>query len=194
MDIERLRTAAKADPARNRFVYEQVLRETMKLQYGMSDGHHALSYEPGKGDMRDCVTSYVQSDPQRKPDHRLVFREMPPERSGGLPRRELLAARPRHGSGNAYEHTLARLNRRANDQQPGLDVFGERTAGPKANQANRQADMTAKRAVALAYAGQQPLPTSKPFDPAKTGAVTASRTGAAAERQSRRTPGAGPGR
>jgi hypothetical protein len=115
------------------------------------------------------VTAYVQSDPQKKADHRLVFRESGPATPGGQPRRELLAIKPRQGSGNIYEHACARLNRHPNDRQPGLNRFGDRAASSGGNQAQRQAELDAKRAVAQAWAGQQPLSSSRPLDPAQFG-------------------------
>src|SRR4051794_14105956 len=132
-----------------------------QLAVGTTDGRHALGYESGKGDLRDCVTAYLQSDPQQKADYRLVFREMPPAEPGSLPRRELLAVKPRQGSGNIYEHTCARLNRNLHDRQPGLNAFGDRMPSLKQNQAQRQAELDANRAIAHAFAGQVPLATSR---------------------------------
>jgi hypothetical protein len=103
-------------------------------------------------------------------DYRLVFREMPPERPGGPPRRELLAVKPRQGSNGIYAHACARLERHPNDRQPGLNTFGDRPAGSGGNQAQRQAELDEMRAIAHAYAGQQPLATSRPLDPAQFGA------------------------
>jgi hypothetical protein len=50
-----------ADPAAHGHLYRETLREIEKLRTGDSDGHHPLGYESGKGDLRDCVTAYVQS-------------------------------------------------------------------------------------------------------------------------------------
>lgn len=165
VDVERLRRQAIADPDRFEQLYRHVRREMVDLEDGSSSGYHALGYEPGKGDLRDCVTCYLQSDLHRRPDYRLVFREMPAERPGGPPRRELIAVRPRRGSGNIYEHVLARLHRHPDDLQPGLGVFGMRRSGRGGNEAARQAELAAKRAIALAFAGQVPLPTSRLLDP-----------------------------
>jgi hypothetical protein len=49
-----------------------------------------LGYEAGKGDLRDCVVGYVQSDPEQKADYRLVFREIGP----GATRRQPTAGTP----------------------------------------------------------------------------------------------------
>ncbi|SDS62823.1 hypothetical protein [Microlunatus soli] len=150
------------DPNRSQ-LRDQMLTEIEALRHGTSDGHHPLGYSKGKGDLRDCVASKVQSDPNKRADYRLVFREMPPEQPGGLPRRELLAIKPRHGHNGVYAHLCARLHRHRNDLQPGLNVFGDRPAGSGGNQAQRKAELDAKRAVAMAYKGQRPLPTSRPL-------------------------------
>jgi hypothetical protein len=98
-----------------------VLREMADLASGTSDGHHVLGYEAGKGDLRDCVASQLQSDPQQKADHRLTFREIPAMNlAGNLNGRELLAVQPRHGEGNIYEETSTRLGRHLQTQQPEL--------------------------------------------------------------------------
>ncbi|MGW6200963.1 hypothetical protein ACWF0M_32780 [Kribbella sp. NPDC055110] len=166
-DLRRLAADARADP-RKVYLRQQVLAEMKRLAEGGTDGRHALGYESGKGDLRDCVTAYLQSDPQEKADYRLVFREMPPE-AGGLPRRELLAVKPRQGSGNIYEHTCARLNRNLHDRQPGLNAFGDRMPSLKQNQAQRQAELEANRAIAHAFAGQVPLATSRSLAAAQFG-------------------------
>jgi len=161
-DLHFLRQQAKARPVVYLQLYREVLREVERLRTGATDGHHALGYEPGKGDLRDCVTAYVRSDPQAKPDYRLVFREIGATGPGQLPRRELLAIRARHGANNVYTHVCARLGRRAIDRQPGLDRFGRQGAGG-GNRAERQAEMDARRAIAQAWAGQRPLRTSRPL-------------------------------
>ena len=102
-------------------------------------------------------------------DHRLVLREIGPSAPGGQPRRELLAIKPRQGSGNIYEHTCVRLNRHPDDRQPGLNRFGNREASSGGNQAQRKAELDTMRAVAQASAGQQPLSTSRPLGAAEFG-------------------------
>lgn len=156
--VDLLRLSADPD---KRDLRRRVLAEIEALRRGSSDGHHALGYAKGKGDLRDCVTSKVQSDPNEKADYRLVFREMPPEHPGGLPRRELLAIKPRHGHNGVYAQMCARLHRHRNDLQPGLGAFGDRPAGSGGNRARRKAELDAKRAIAMAYKGQRPLPTSR---------------------------------
>ncbi|WP_405065480.1 hypothetical protein OG558_26630 [Kribbella sp. NBC_01510] len=74
-DLRRLAAEARRDPGRV-FLRQQALRLIDQLAAGTADGHHALGYEPGKRDLRDCVTAYLQSDPQQSADYRLVFREI----------------------------------------------------------------------------------------------------------------------
>jgi hypothetical protein len=147
-----------------------VLREMASLASGASDGHHVLGYGAGQGDLRDCVASKLQSDPQHKADHRLTFREIPAMNlEGDFDGRELLAIQPRHGDGNIYEETSTRLGRDLQTQQPELDRFGHRPPSSGGNQAQRQADRDAKRAIAHAWTGQKPLSTSRPLDAALFG-------------------------
>ncbi|MEV0803654.1 hypothetical protein AB0I34_38590 [Kribbella sp. NPDC050281] len=133
-DLHFLRQQAKAGAGSYRQLYREVLREIERLRAGTANGHHALGYESAKGDLRDCVTSYLQSDPERKADYRLVFREIGPTAPGELPRRELLAVKARGGRNDIYAHVCARLNRGSYDRQPGLDRFGERGAGSGGNE------------------------------------------------------------
>jgi hypothetical protein len=162
-DLHFLRHQAKTSPAGYRHLYREVLREIERLQAGATNGHHALGYERGKGDLRDCVTVYVQSDPGRKPDFRLVFRELGPASPGERPRRELLAVKPRRGRNDVYAHTCARLRRHPDDRQPGLNRFGDKRPDARGSQAARQAELDAKRAIAHAWDGQRPLRSTRPL-------------------------------
>jgi hypothetical protein len=162
-DLHFLRQQAKASPGGYLQLYRATLREIERLRSGKSDGHHALGYESGKGDLRDCVTAYVRSDPARKADFRLVFREIGADQPGGLPRRELVAIKPRRGRNNIYAHACARLNRHPSDRQPGLNRFGDRRPDARGSRAARQAELDAKRAIAHAWEGQQPLRSSRPL-------------------------------
>lgn len=163
LDYRRIDLAASRDrfgPATA--LRRQVLRTMLDLASGKSNGHHALTYSPGNGDLRDCVTVYIRSDPQRSADYRLVFREMPSATPGGLPRRELLAIKPRRGPNNIYAHVCARLRRHPTDRQPGLDRF-DNWLDSSGGGATRQAELDAKRAIAHAWDGQQPLRSSRPI-------------------------------
>lgn len=163
LDYRRIDVAASRNPSGpEAALRRQVVRAMLDLAAGKSDGHHALSYAPGKGDLRDCVTAYLRTDPGRPADYRLVFRELGPTAPGELARRELLAIKPRRGRNNIYAHVCARLNRHPNDRQPGLDRFDswqEFSGGL----ATRQAELDAKRAIAHAWDGQQPLRSSRPI-------------------------------
>lgn len=163
LDYLRIDRAASSNPSGPEAALRRaVLRTMLDLANGRSDGHHALSCEPGKGDLRDCVTAYIRSDPQRPADYRLVMREIGPDAPGQFARRELLAIKPRRGPNNIYAHVCARLDRHPNDRQPGLDRF-DRWQDVSGGAATRGAELDAKRAIAHAWAGQQPLRTSRPF-------------------------------
>ncbi|RZT27170.1 hypothetical protein EV649_0924 [Kribbella sp. VKM Ac-2569] len=164
-DVHFLRRQARASSAA-RQLYREVLREIERLRTGATDGHHALGCEPGKGDLRDCVTAYVRSDPARKADYRLVFREMGPAAPGERPRREILAVKPRRGPNDVYAHVCARLSRHPDDQQPGLNRFGDRRPDARGSQVARQAELDTKRAIAHAWSGQQPLSSTRALLPA----------------------------
>ena len=161
-DVRALRRQAEVVGGQYRHLYRELLREITRLRNGTTDGHHALGYEAGKGDLRDCVTAYLRSDPGQKADYRLVFREIGPSEPGQLPQRELLAIKPRRGRNNIYAHVCARLSRHPDDRQPGLNRFGERRPDARGSEAARQAELDAKRAIAHAWAGQQPLGSARP--------------------------------
>jgi hypothetical protein len=163
LDYHRIDAAASRDrsgPAAA--LRRQVLRTMLDLASAKTDGHHALSWTPGAGDLRDCVTVHIRSDPHQPADYRLVFREIARTTPDGLARRELLAIKPRRGPNNIYAHVCARLKRHPNDRQPGLGRFddwqdvSDGVAGP-------QAELDAKRAIAHAWEGQQPLRSSRPI-------------------------------
>jgi hypothetical protein len=163
LDYRRIDVAASKDHSGPAAVLRrQVLRTMLDLASGKSDGHHALSYAPGKGDLRDGVTAYIRSDPQQPADYRLVFREIARTAPGSPARRELLAIKPRRGPNNIYAHVCARLSRHPADRQPGLDRF-DSWQDLSGGVATRQAELDAKRAIAHAWAGQQPLRSSRPI-------------------------------
>lgn len=56
-DVRALRRQAEAVGGRHLHLYRELLREIERLRNGTADGHHALGYEAGKGDLRDCVTA-----------------------------------------------------------------------------------------------------------------------------------------
>ncbi|GAA0589070.1 hypothetical protein GCM10009534_24110 [Kribbella sandramycini] len=63
----------------------------------------------------------------------------------------------------AYAHTCARLGRHLFDQQPGLNRFATIGVVTAVNAADRQSEMDTRRAIAHAWAGQQPLRSSRPL-------------------------------
>ncbi|WP_328522274.1 hypothetical protein [Kribbella sp. NBC_00359] len=168
LDYRRIDAAASRNPGGPEAILRQrIVREMVDLASGNSNGHHPLGFESGKGDLRDCVTAYLQSDPQRPADFRLVFREIGAATPGELPRRELLAVRARYGVNSVYAHVCGRLGRRLGDRQPGLDRFGDRAPGDGGSEAARRAELEAKRAIAHAWAGQRPLASSRPLGQAR---------------------------
>jgi hypothetical protein len=162
LDYRRIDLAASRNPfGPEAALRREVVRAMLDLAAGKADGHHALSHLPEQGDLRDCVTVHLRSDPHRPADYRLVFRESRPAAPRELARRELLAIKPRRGRNDVYAHVCSRLNRHPNDRQPGLDRFdnwGEGSGGL----ATRQAQLDAKRAIAHAWDGQQPLRSARP--------------------------------
>ncbi|MEV5966837.1 hypothetical protein AB0L70_34025 [Kribbella sp. NPDC051952] len=121
-----------------------------------------------------------------------MFREMGPEAPGGLPRRELLAVKPRDGLNNVYAHVCARLRRHPYDRQPGLDRFGDRRPDARGSQAVRQAELDAKRAIAHAWDGQRPMRSSRPLAIGRRTSAVDQATGAEKATLAR-PPGARPG-
>jgi hypothetical protein len=89
--------------------------------------------------------------------------------AGDLNGRELLAVQPRHGDRNIYEQPSARLGRDLQTKQPNLDRFGHRPASSGGNQAQRQTERDAKRAIAHAWTGQKPVSSPRPLDAAQFG-------------------------
>lgn len=68
LDYRRIDAAASRNPGGPEAMLRQrIVREMVDLASGNSNGHHALGYEPGKGDLRDCVTAYLQSAPRGLP-------------------------------------------------------------------------------------------------------------------------------
>jgi len=172
-DLAELDSHVAADPTGpSAVLYRNLLREIRDLRTGRSDGHHVLGYEEGKGDLRDCVASKLQSHPEQKADHRLTFREIPALNVGGeLNGRELLAVQPRQGADNIYVQTATRLGRDLRSRLPRLDRFGDRPAWSGGNEVQRQAERDIRRAIAHAWGGQKPLATSRPLIPAQFGST-----------------------
>lgn len=109
-DMKHLGASAMDNP---RGPEDRLLRVTLnKLAWLKDGGHstHALDYMPSYGDISDCDTTYVGTDPDVKPSHRLIWREFAPSRPNALPVREVIALGERQ-FGAAYHIAAQRLGR-----------------------------------------------------------------------------------
>lgn len=75
-----------------------------------ADSHHQLEFMATYPDLSDCETTYVSTDPNAKPSHRLIWRELPAEEPGGPVVREAIALGER-AKGAAYHLAGHRLGR-----------------------------------------------------------------------------------
>lgn len=73
-------------------------------------GTHRLDAMPSYPDLSDCWTTYVGADPNRKPSHRLIWRELPANLPGEPATREVIALGER-AAGRAYYLAGQRLQR-----------------------------------------------------------------------------------
>jgi hypothetical protein len=80
-------------------------------------------------DLSDCQTSYLGVDPNRKPSHRLIWRETLPERDGEPARREVIAFGERK-DGRAYFIAGQRLGRPVGVRLADLAALPEPGAAP----------------------------------------------------------------
>ncbi|MDT8913582.1 hypothetical protein [Amycolatopsis sp. PS_44_ISF1] len=71
---------------------------------------HSLACPPEYPDLSDCVTTYVSPDQDRKPSHRLVWRERMPDHPGQPITREMIALGERDAA-QAYYLAGQRLGR-----------------------------------------------------------------------------------
>lgn len=110
-DLQDLAAAAQEDPGGSA---EKTLRVTLAALHDLRTGHergtHRLGYMSSYPDLSDCETTYIGIDPSKRPDHRLVWRELPPRSAGDLPRRQVIALGDRAG-GDAYDVAGQRLAR-----------------------------------------------------------------------------------
>jgi len=81
-------------------------------------------------DLSDCETTYVGTDPNRRPERRLVWRELPPKERGGKPRRQVIVLGPRD-AGEAYHEAGRRLGREAGVRLLDLPSTAERAAADR---------------------------------------------------------------
>ena len=94
------------------------------LESGIENGHHPLGFTPAKGDLRDCTVSEFRSNPQAKFDHRLTWRQLPPQSEGSPPSREIVDVGPRHGTPPFYERQCQILGRTMSQEVQANEVFG----------------------------------------------------------------------
>ena len=109
-DLQALHDAALQNPGGQE---ARLLRVTFNQLDRISKGAHSthqLEYLPSYPDLSDCETTYVGEDPNRKPSHRLVWREKLPEDPRQPVVREVLALGERN-LGQAYYLTGQRLGR-----------------------------------------------------------------------------------
>jgi hypothetical protein len=110
-DLERLHRLAEGTPpgSEARRLAVVAMNTVLEIKrYGVST--HPLEYLSSYPDLSDCRTTYVGNDPDRKPSHRVVWREIPADEPGQLPLREIVAIGERQ-NGQAYHVAGQRLGR-----------------------------------------------------------------------------------
>ena len=109
-DLQRLVDGSRGNKSsREHRLLTRSLRTLNELRAGQPSTH-PLEYLSNYPDISDCQTSYVGGDIDAKPSHRIVWRQLPPSRPGGLPVREILALGERQ-YGAAYHLAGSRLGR-----------------------------------------------------------------------------------
>lgn len=109
-DLQQLADAASVSPnGPEQKLLRAALTQIEHVQGG-GTSTHPLEYMPTYPDLSDCQTSYVGIDPNRKPSHRLIWRERPAQGPGQRPTREILAFGERE-RGAAYHLAGQRLGR-----------------------------------------------------------------------------------
>jgi hypothetical protein len=157
--MSELTSAAGTDP-RARSVLKEALKMVEALESGIENGHHPLGFTPGKGDLRDCTVSEFRSNPQAKFDHRLTWRQLPPQSEGSPPAREIVDVGPRHGTPPFYERQCQILGRTMSQEVQANEVFGHRAAESGGNQAARSAALQAQWVLAMSRDGVAPMTKS----------------------------------
>ena len=164
-----LTNAAATDP-NGRSILKEALKTVEGLEHGTENGHHPLGFTLGNGDLRDCTVSAFRSSPQAKLDHRITWRQLPPQSDGRPPAREIVDIGPRHGTPPYYERQCQILGRTMDHSIEGNDVFGHRAAQSGGNQAARAIALEHQRLVALSRDGMTPLAGSIRLVPSLFGA------------------------
>lgn len=109
-DIEQLNQRALKHPHSKD---EALLEATIVMLHRLNGRRHPtkpLDYNPHFADLSDCDTTYVGADPYEKPPLRIVSRDIRPERSDGITRREIVAIGARRDS-EVYRIAGQRLGR-----------------------------------------------------------------------------------
>ncbi|WP_412075417.1 hypothetical protein ACLF6K_05720 [Streptomyces xanthophaeus] len=109
-DLQALHDAAVTHPRgpEGRLLWV-ALKHLGRIQQG-APSTHPLGYMPSYPDLSDCETTYVNTDPNAKPSHRIVWRERAPQRPGEPVTREIIALGER-ANGQAYYMAGQRLGR-----------------------------------------------------------------------------------
>ena len=109
-DLQRLHSAAVRNPHGPE---DRLLRVTLNALAAIKSGApstHSLEYMPTYPDLSDCETSYIGTDPNTRPSHRLVWRERVPEDPREPAVREIIALGERD-NGQVYHLAGQRLGR-----------------------------------------------------------------------------------
>lgn len=110
-DLRILAERARRNPGdiRTRNLLQVASNALVELKHG-HPGTKRLAYMPSYPDLSDCRTMYVGADPNSKPSHRIVFRDVQPETADQPIRREIVALGKRE-RGQVYHIAGQRLGR-----------------------------------------------------------------------------------
>ncbi|TCO43450.1 hypothetical protein EV646_11226 [Kribbella antiqua] len=147
-------------------VYEHLVELIDNLEDGTENGHHPLTDKSwrAEGDLRDGTASEFATDPTlKRGDYRIVWRQLPPQREGGLPVRELVHVGHRRETPDFYLQTLSALERDPIVPLEENEVFGSPSYVAQKGLPSRSAALQTQLSVALARAGMTPLTRSRPL-------------------------------
>ena len=158
-DLQALYSASQGDP--DTFEGRLVAR-TLHMVKGLRVGYpptHSLTRLSDYPDLSDCETTYVGVERDEKPSHRLVWRELPPARPGGLPVREVLGIGERQ-YGAVYHQVGARLGRPRGLTLQELEEMPE-PVGPVRERASHNPGPRGGERMQRAQPAQQQRPVDK---------------------------------
>ncbi|MGI8306962.1 hypothetical protein [Saccharopolyspora hattusasensis] len=149
-DIERLHALAQRTPkgSESRHLAVVAMNTILEIKNG-TRSTHPLEYLPSYPDLSDCETTYVGADPNKKPSHRVVWRETPPETPGDAPLREVIAIGERK-NGAVYHIAGQRLGRPTGVTLAELRVQPEPMVDPSRSR-QRSSDFSASPESDLEY-------------------------------------------